>query len=242
MRIKIIFSKGTKIELPIDYNRFIQAFIYSYLNRELAEKLHNDGFKYEKRQFKLFTFSRILGKYKLNNDKITFIPPVNLIVASAIADILQDIAKSMIRIRSAHLDSNEIEIEGVEVYKKIDFGKEAVIYTLSPITAYSTLNKSDGAKKTYYYSPYEKEFSENLKNNLVKKYIVINGKQPENTDFKIEPVDKSIKECVLKYKGTVIKGWLGKFKMSGNPELIKVGYDCGFGSKNSQGFGCVEVV
>jgi CRISPR-associated endoribonuclease Cas6 len=31
------------------------------------------------------------------------------------------------------------------------------------------------------------------------------------------------------------------FTLSGNSELIKVGYECGFGEKNSTGFGMVEL-
>jgi CRISPR-associated endoribonuclease Cas6 len=31
------------------------------------------------------------------------------------------------------------------------------------------------------------------------------------------------------------------FTIEGDPELIKVGYECGFGEKNSMGFGMAEV-
>lgn len=242
MRIKIIFSKKEDIILPLDYNYFIQAFIYSHLDKVLAEKLHKEGFKYEKRNFKLFTFSRFIGTYKIKNRYIYFKPPIGLIIASVITNILQNIAESMMKIKSAKIGENKLEIEGVEVFKNIDFNGNTLLFnTISPITVYSTLKKEDGSKKTYYYSPYEKEFSEMIKKNLIKKYVVINNKTLENFDFKIEPINNSVKEKVLKYKNTIIKGWMGKFRVSGNIELIKIGYDTGFGSKNSQGFGCVEV-
>lgn len=48
--------------------------------------------------------------------------------------------------------------------------------------------------------------------------------------------------AIIKYKGTVIKGYSGDFILKGNPELIKLAYDTGLGSKNSQGFGCIEVM
>ena len=45
----------------------------------------------------------------------------------------------------------------------------------------------------------------------------------------------------MKYRGTIIKGWMGRFVLNGNKKLLKLGYDCGIGAKNSQGFGMVEV-
>ena len=35
--------------------------------------------------------------------------------------------------------------------------------------------------------------------------------------------------------------WEGIPSPVGNPELIQIGYECGFGDKNSAGFGMVEV-
>ena len=35
---------------------------------------------------------------------------------------------------------------------------------------------------------------------------------------------------------------MGKYKISGDEKLTRLAYDSGIGSKNSQGFGCFEVV
>lgn len=39
-----------------------------------------------------------------------------------------------------------------------------------------------------------------------------------------------------------IKAWLGIYRLQGEPELISLAYDTGFGSKNSQGFGMFEIL
>lgn len=44
------------------------------------------------------------------------------------------------------------------------------------------------------------------------------------------------------FKGTVIKGWTGLYELSLPEPLFQIAYDTGLGSKNSQGFGMVEVV
>jgi CRISPR-associated endoribonuclease Cas6 len=54
-------------------------------------------------------------------------------------------------------------------------------------------------------------------------------------------------EKIIKYtpKGgsyTLIKGWMGVYKLEGNSQLIHIGYDTGIGSKNCQGFGMFEII
>ena len=46
---------------------------------------------------------------------------------------------------------------------------------------------------------------------------------------------------LVDYKGIKIRGIMCPFRVSGNPALIQIGYECGFGDKNSAGFGMVEI-
>ena len=46
---------------------------------------------------------------------------------------------------------------------------------------------------------------------------------------------------LIRYKDTDIFGYLAPFKVEGSPELIRIGYECGFGDGNSKGFGMVEL-
>ena len=47
---------------------------------------------------------------------------------------------------------------------------------------------------------------------------------------------------ITRYKDTIIKGWLGEYYLNGDPELLRVALDAGLGAKNSQGYGCCELV
>jgi CRISPR-associated endoribonuclease Cas6 len=40
---------------------------------------------------------------------------------------------------------------------------------------------------------------------------------------------------------TVVKGTLAPFRLEAPPDLLEIGYDCGFGERNSQGFGMVKL-
>lgn len=67
------------------------------------------------------------------------------------------------------------------------------------------------------------------------------GKPARARKLKMELIKRPV-EKIVKYRETVIKGWMGRFVLKGNRKLLKLGYECGIGSKNSQGFGMVEVV
>ena len=62
----------------------IQAMIYSQLDEEVATFLHEEGFQKEKRVYKLFTFSRLIGKFYLDRKKgeIIFDGPIKLTISS----------------------------------------------------------------------------------------------------------------------------------------------------------------
>ena len=61
MRLKITLSSAQQpLTLPLQYNHILQAFIYDNISAELAAFLHEKGYAYEKRQFKLFVFSNLL--------------------------------------------------------------------------------------------------------------------------------------------------------------------------------------
>ena len=77
--------------------------------------------------------------------------------------------------------------------------------------------------------------------NLLKKYEILNKQDIVIDNFNIYPISK-IKMNIVQYKGIIIKGYSGYFSVSGDNKLLQVMVDCGIGSKNSQGFGCIDIV
>ena len=49
-------------------------------------------------------------------------------------------------------------------------------------------------------------------------------------------------EAIVNFKGTWVKGWMGLYELSLPEPFFTLAYNAGLGSKNSQGFGMVEVV
>ncbi len=241
MRLTLEFNCDKEIILPIQYNYHIQGFIYSHISPELGKFLHDHGFLFEKRKFKMFTFSRLEGKYKIMKDVIKFFPPFYLTISSPVDRFISEIGNKLLSNNNLELLNNRVYVSSIKVHPEPKIKDEIRIVTLSPIVVYSTLIKKDGKKKTYYYSPYEEEFVDLIDNNMRKKYEALYRKKIRARKTKIEVIGKP-KEKVVKYRDTIIKGWMGKFILNGNRNLFKFAYDTGLGSKNSQGFGMFEVI
>ncbi|NLK01119.1 MAG: CRISPR-associated endoribonuclease Cas6, partial [Clostridia bacterium] len=62
MRLKVTFSaKEGQLSIPVNYQHALQGLIYNSLDgdEKFNTFLHEHGFRYEKRSFKLFTYSRL---------------------------------------------------------------------------------------------------------------------------------------------------------------------------------------
>jgi len=246
MRIKLTFQAEKNIIIPVQYNYFVQSMIYNNISKELSDFLHDHGFMINGRQFKLFTFSRLMGHFKMKNGKIEFTPPVDLIVASPVERFLRELAEGMLRNDNLNICGQKLMLTSIAVFQDfedMDFNEEVLIKMLSPVVAYNTVKKS-GRSRTIYFSPWDEWFSELIRMNLERKYQLIYGESIQDGDIKIEPLGpRDERYCkVLEYKDTVIKGWNGIYRLKGDRRLIKVAYEAGLGSKNSQGFGCFEII
>ncbi len=246
MRIIFQFSKLKGVfYFPIDYNQILQGFIYNSLSKHKADFLHNTGFKSGSRTFRLFAFSRLLGKYRLDKreKKLIFYDNISFIFSTPVNYIIEDLASNLMKNIDVRLGSNECALTSITVEKPPKFDKENIIKMISPIVVYSTLQKQDGSKKVYYYNPRERDFSNLISENLRKKYFAFTGKDPNKMKIEIKPykVNKRNLE-IIKFKNFIMNGWMGLYKISGSKTLMKLAYDTGLGSKNSQGFGVFELV
>ncbi len=239
MRITAKIPDGG-VDLPVHYNWYLQAYIYSTLSDSLSNLLHDLGFFYGKRAFKLFTFSRLIGRVRVSNGTLLIKPPrVHFLVSSPLTEFIRDLANQILRKGEIKLGKASFGVKSVEFIDEPNPEPPLRIRTLSPITVYSTLFKPDGTKKTYYYSPFEEEFSKLIAKNAIKKHYLLTGWHPDG-EIHLEPV--KVREVIVRFKGNFVKGWDGTFILRGSKRLIRTVYDAGLGSKNSQGFGMFEVV
>jgi len=230
------------LEIPLQYNYIIQGIIYNSIEPELAAFLHEKGYESGTRKFKLFTFSRLLGKFQLDRKKSTirFTDNLQLIISSPVDEFCQSIANGMLTRDRIRFGDNDAEVQKMMVQQFNVDKQEVVVRTLSPIVVYSTLLRPDGRKYTCYFQPGEPDYDHLVENNLRKKHNAFYGGQAPTGEVKVKKLGQ-MKLHVVNYKNTVIKGYSGKLALTGPKELLQMAVDAGIGSKNSQGFGCVEV-
>ena len=242
MLCKINFSSNTEIHLPMSYNYIIQSVLYKFINEEsYANFMHNKGYTFNKRSYKLFSFSNILEKpVHIDREKKRFVFPkdISLYFSSVDNDFFRYVFNSIINVDEyVNIGQNTAVISKIELIRQ-DISQREIVAAMSPITIYSTLLTPENNKKTYYYNPYEKEFSPYIRKNLINKYVAMYDEEPKNDEFLIVP-KRNIHESIIKYKGFIIKGHTGTFEIEGAQELMDIAFCAGLGGKNSQGMGLI---
>jgi CRISPR-associated endoribonuclease Cas6 len=246
MKVKFELICNNKIVLPFSHSHILQGLIYNFLEDKAAEWLHSEGFKYEKRSFKMFVFSDIIERAQIDKTKRMFIFPetISFYLASPVDWILQQAAQNLIKSEKVKLGNNICFISSISVLKQeLITDNKIRVKTLSPITIHSTFKKPDGKNITHYYSPFEKEFSELISMNLRKKWKSLYKKDYTFDNIVMKPLfDTNRKEKIRYFKKTLIKGWTGMFELTGEPEPLQFALNVGLGDRNSQGYGMVEFI
>lgn len=243
MRLRITLKPSNSgLRLPIQYNHVIQAALYASLDPRMSAFLHDTGFTLESRSFKMFTFSRPLGRFSMDKQsrELRMCGPVTLVVSSPFDQFCSSLLTILMQRGTMNLAGTVVEVEAVKVECQVVERDEVDIRTLSPVTCYSTMMRADGSKYTCYFQPGEAEFERQIGDNLRKKYEVYTGQPFKNGNVKVVPLQQP-KLSVVLYEGTVIKGYSGRMRLIGPRDLLQIGVDAGLGAKNSQGFGCVEL-
>lgn len=241
MKFRLLFAGDQAACLPIQYKHVLHAAFLRWLQDEqVASFLHEEGYHTGKRAYKLYTISDILTKGECNKEKgkVVFPQGIELVISSFTTELDTVIQNAVDEEHPLVLGKVVLHVKDYEEIEETYC--DCIVKTLSPVTVHSSFELPDGSKKTYYYSPTEKNFSEQLCENIIRKYKSIYGVEPENIDFVIHPLNpKKMKKVIIRYKSTIIVGWKGRFKLSGDPEMIGIVLLCGLGSRNSMGMGAV---
>ncbi len=252
--LKIESRKGCSI--PINYNYPLSSAIYKLLrlgSGEFSTFLHDIGFTLANKTYKLFTFAlRFEDAYIKDNNFILKSPNALLYISSPLIDtfiqtfIIGTFESQSIAIADRNHNSL-FQITQVETLPEIKFKDAANFIPYSPLVL-SVKRETGNQVRQYYLRPEDSdEINRVMTNNLLAKYQLINQKTIEGGNVRLEWDKNYLKTHTrITKKITINKddnisidiiGMQAPFILSGNSELIKVGYDAGFGEKNSMGFG-----
>ena len=247
--------------IPLNHTYLFSSAIYKILrfgSQEFSTFLHNIGYELNGKKYKLFTFAVRFKEFTIQSDQIILLSPtVELYVASALTD---DFFKSLIvgsfSNESIKIASNEniinFKINEIESLPEIEIKPTMKFKLLSPMVC-STIVDYNGKLSKYYLRQNETEAIDRiLSKNLKNKYKIINRMDANCDDIHLEWDENYLRRKRRITKKITIKesssepieviGLQAPFTITGDPELIKIGYECGFGEENSLGFGMAEAI
>ena len=255
MRIKLTLRQAKPDQyIPINYQYAVSSFIYHTIetsSKEYSEWLHEKGYVSGNKKFKLFTFSMLnIPKRNIESNKIRILSDeieltVSMISDKAIEHFIVGMFENQ-KMRIFDTENNaEFLIKTVEMIPEPDFSGKVNFKTISPIV----LTKRaiyKGKESAYFMSPEDEDYGSYFINSITEKYKAYNGeeisgKKIRNFELKGDCRSKMIRLKENEEDYTDVRGYVFRFSMEGDRELIKFGYEAGFGKQCSMGFGCASV-
>lgn len=238
MQIFVTLKKD-EIALPIATFSTVQGLLYRAMAQDprYSHQVHETGKQAEGRQFKLFSFSELKGSYRIEGRTIIFLSEVSLTVRSADPYLIQLLFSYFSSRKTVMLGDQEVQVGTVNLDDPHIYGQQILVRTLSPITVYRT----EQSGYTTYFSPRDPEFYHGIVANARRKWLSHFGTEA-GFDLNIEPApDLREKKCATRFKETFITAWHGHFILKAPAQVLDFLYRTGLGSKNSQGFGMIEL-
>jgi CRISPR-associated endoribonuclease Cas6 len=252
MRVKLTltaFERATM--LPLNYQHAVASMIYATLGQAsttFAARLHDTGFNTDGRNFKLFTFSRLTtARSRLVGDRLLLAEPtVYLQITSPVGEFVEHFVSGLFQCETFQIAGAQFRLAEAETLPAPVFTTHMRFRALSPITE----SVGEGQKHPRFLAP-EDDWSEVIRQNLLRKHRALHASEPSDTNlcwawdqaYLAAAARRGRRASALTdIRGIKVRGWLAPFTVEGSKELIELGYEAGFGSRNSMGFGMAEAI
>ena len=239
--------------LPLNYQYELSAFVYRTIERANAaysEWLHENGFKLDAKQFRLFCFSNFQipiykiqdHRLRIDSDTITWF--ISFLPEQSTEEFIKGVFAEQLFSIGDKLSKVQFRVANIELLPEPDFSKPNQFNTLSPVCITRHIPEQN---RIAYESPDSNYAREALLCNLKNKYKAFYGKEfegDEQFDFKLlyTPKSKLIMIKANTPEQTQVKGFTFRFTLKAHPGLMHVMYQCGLREKNSTGFGMVDFI
>ena len=261
MRITLELSHRKRtVTLPVNNCYLISSLIYNIVDKsssEYAERLHEQGYRLQSRAFKLFTFSPLYPgnhrKWEMheNGTMSSTESLLHVTISSPKKEFIEHLVIGLLQEPFVWIGKEQFRVETVRKLDQPELGSDIPFIMLSPLVC---TTKREAEHYPQFLFPGDVEFERVVLENLCRKYQALHG-QPFSGDTSlfnleldqtyVERLNGKVQKLITLKEGhsdeTKIKGTLAPFRVRAPQELIEVGYACGFGEKNSMGFGMVKV-
>lgn len=249
--------------LPLNYQYPVSSWIYSRMysgNSEFADWLHQSGYRLENKRFKLFTFSNFhVPRRQVAGDRLTILSTHISLQLSFLMDpavenfVIGLFLNQEMEIEDRHSKAR-LYVETVESLPQPVFTASMKFKCLSPLCLSKTVDLNDH-KQTRYLSPEAPDYRTYFFKNLMYKYMSLSQYVPgllapsvgdTERELGLELLNRPRSRLVTVKAGSPqqsrVRGYFYRFRLIAPPELLRFGYEAGYGEKNSLGFGCTEVM
>lgn len=237
MRLKITMACDQG-KIKFNYNHYL----YMTLNRALHRSSTLIPTRY---QSALFTFSQLyFDQYFISAEGIhNQGQSVYWYVSSPKFYLLEGMMRGLKANGLINIGDFTMQVQEIEVIGDPDINEVMEFSCMSPITLTSS-QEFEGRSR--YGRIEDVDFIEYLRKDLISKYYQVHDSLPtdESIDFVFNRHYMKNRRRVTRlvdFNGVKILGYMIPFKVKGNPELIRIGYQLGFGHRNKCGFGMVKV-
>jgi CRISPR-associated endoribonuclease Cas6 len=258
MRIRIeVESALGKFILPQGYNPYVQGLINACVPDGIAWP--GEDVAGEDARFKLFTFSQLYARSVERIDvtpaeeategervkyQLVLSSPAWFFVSSPSKEFIDGLAQRINSAHDLHLERNLVSAMRVESVDEPVVAGEGLltwrVRAVSPVTVYRSEGRD--STKTQYYAPGDPKFEQTVLDNAVRKYYAWTQQKAPVEGFSIKCIDHHPHVAIVNFKDTPVRGYTGRFLLTGSPALLRFLYDTGLGGKNSHGFGMFDII
>lgn len=237
MRIRLHISKENRKKLPFDYQYGLASVLYHRIREEskdLAQELHS------RHSYKFYTFSWLEFEEGNTKEGLDF-EDAWFYVSSPHLDYIQILSDGFLNNPLFYLRGIRMEVKEISCLNRKKIGGQAKFKTLSPIYL-KTVKNGNGKKKEWDLYPEDDKWSENLGRNLIKRYNAFCGEsRKRGYDFQLLSLGQERKKRVT-IAGSHRRCAMLTLEVKAPSDLLRFGYEAGFGEKTAMGFGCMEVI
>lgn len=239
MRLRLTFACEEGKTLAYNYNHYLVEMI----NRAMRQTCGD--LRTSNRSVGMYTFSQLyLSQYCVGTEGIINLGhSVEWFVSSVHGFFLEQLVDGLRKLPGYKLNGFPLELKEVTTLSEPEYTETMEFSCMSPLTVFVPKSSAGRAR---YLRLEEGDYVQGIRQNLVEKYRWLHGHDPDNQELNFQfntryISNKSRVSRLIDFRGFRILGYMVPFVVTGNPELIKIGYQMGFGHKNEHGFGMVKV-
>lgn len=248
MRIRLTLGHENMVALPIDYRAALSAWIYQTISQsdsDFARRLHEQGFTFGNRKFKLFTYGTLRPRrYEARGGTFWLSEsPTEIELSFYVDKAAQHLIMGLFQDQRFHLGNRRrpvwFQVQRIHTLPDPAFTSPLKLRFTTPCC----ISRADAAGgPAQYIPPDDPEFGERLFRNLRNKQIALLRKEINPSaslpfDYSYELLGQ-YRPRLHRIHDTRVRGYLFECRLSGPEDLLRLGYYGGFGEKGAGlGFG-----